>query len=117
MYISGGNMKFKLNNDFRPNGWTSLACHVKADYRDLAKLFGAAPESDGYKSSGEWTFESEGGDAATLYDCKLTNLYDNEYVSVNQFRNSGIVTFNIGAKDNYTGLCFKDWLQKKLNSL
>ena len=64
----------KVNHDADTNG-THLQGYVKATYGELQEVLGEPEESDGYKVSGQWTFEDENGQVFTLYDWKATDLY------------------------------------------
>ena len=106
---------FKLNNDADSCG-TWLCGEVVANYSELAEVFGHAQMADGYKISGEWIFESEDGDIVTLYDWKETCLYDSDYPSVSDFRNSCGANFHIGANSKEVAKQFTVWLTAQLES-
>ena len=71
-------------------------------------------ESDEYKVSGEWIFESETGDVVTLYDWKSTDLYDTDLPSVEEFRQESRYDFHVGAKDKMTALMFNEWFMNQI---
>ncbi len=104
---------YKLNNNASISG-TSLKGYANFDYKHMRELFGEPNESDGYKVSGEWVFEATNGDVFTVYDWKSTNLYDSDLPSVEEFRASGVNTFNIGGYNDasefiaWLAWCFKN---------
>jgi hypothetical protein len=104
---------FRLNNDADVCG-TCRQSEITASYSRLVELFGEPIESDGYKVSGEWSFESENGDVVTLYDWKSTHLYDCDYPTVSQFRDQSSAEFNIGGTDKTVAAQFKAWLTAQL---
>lgn len=77
---------------------TSRMGEMDVKYKDLILTFGQPMESDGYKVSGEWVFmEDESGEVFTLYDWKMTELYDSDGLSVDELRTQDkVVTVNIG---------------------
>lgn len=93
---------------------TSLCGHVTTSYAKLAKLFGEAQMSDGYKVSGEWIFDDGNGGVFTVYDWKSTRLYDDCYPSVADFRKQRNVIFNIGGHMDSNCAYFQYWLLRKL---
>lgn len=108
-------MVFELNNYAAIDG-TSLKGYVIASYAELKRLFGDAPECDGYKISGQWVFENNDGNVFTLYDWKETELYDDELPSVKKFRNSDEPTeFHVGGKTS--AIDFINWIDYKLSKL
>ena len=93
---------------------THAVGEIVASYAKLVKAFGKPQESDGYKVSGEWTFEDgRNGNIFTLYDWKETSLYDSEYPSVESFRQQKSANFHIGGDSDPTE--FKAWMEKELN--
>ena len=79
-------------------------------------LFGPPEEGDQYKVSTEWTFKGEGG-IFTIYDWKATDLYGDEYSSVEEFRSLPAYEWHIGAANKESALRFKAWVEKKLNTV
>lgn len=77
---------------------TSLKGHVTCSYNDLVKIFGYpnAP-SDDYKVSTSWVLEDDKGNVHTIYDYKETNLYDDSYPTVEEFRTQPSHDWHIGA--------------------
>lgn len=96
---------YSVNPEANLDG-TSLAGYFDASYAELVAAFGEPRESDGYKVSGEWTFESSTGDVFTVYDWKATNLYDSSGSSVEVFRRRDSFTWNVGARDKLAARTF-----------
>lgn len=89
--------------------------HLLARYSDLVALFGEPEYCDGYKVSGEWVFRTRDGECITLYDWKMTNLYDESYPSVEEFRASDeIQEFNVGG---HTSMAASDFIQALADEL
>ena len=107
-------MKITLNNDADVCG-TSRVGEITASYAALEAAFGEPIESDGYKVSGEWSFETDEGDVFTLYDWKSTKLYDGEYPSVEEFRSLPNAEFNIGGRRGADIAYFKEWLLSQIS--
>ena len=107
--------KFQLDND-ADSGGTCLQGYVKLAPRRLVEKFGAPPKSDGYKTSGEYTFRGADGSVFCLYDWKITTLYDGE----NTLRPDDLwdlespIVFNIGGSGSASD--FIDWLEKETRS-
>jgi len=94
---------------------THLQDYVQLAPAALVEKFGLSELSDGYKTSGEYVFESEDGEVFTVYDWKWTNLYDSDGIPVKQFWSSWEPTqFNVGGKSN--AIDFIDWLEKEVSS-
>lgn len=104
---------FKLNQDADING-THRQSEVQVSPARLIEVFGQPIESDGYKVSGEYVFESEEGDVFTLYDWKATTLYSPDYgVAPSEFwRQTCLRDFNIGGH-KFAG-DFVQWLKGKV---
>ena len=105
--------QYRVNLNVCPAG-THLQGYIEAAFPDLEKAFGKPIDRpDGYKVSGEWIFEGDGGEVFTLYDWKCTNLYDSDFESVESFRaNPRPQTFNVGGRTDAT--VFILWLNKKI---
>lgn len=73
-----------------------LQGYVEASYAQLRELFGPSNETDGYKVSTEWIIRFDDGAVATIYDYKMTNLYDREYPGVSAFRHMPSYNWHIG---------------------
>jgi len=104
---------FKLNNQAEYTG-TSLRGYINTSYKDLVRVFGEPLESDGYKVSGEWVFQDDAGNIITLYDWKATNLYDEDYPSLETFRSQPESEFHIGGKPGIDVDKFCLWLLNQL---
>ena len=106
-------MPFTLAPDANIDG-THLQDSIMVAPQALVAAFGEPGESDGYKVSGEYVFQSDKGEVFTLYDWKMTTLYDGE----NTLRPSDLwdlekpIQFNIGG--NTSATAFKAWLQFQL---
>jgi len=93
---------------------TSLKTHITVSYPKLIELFGQPDECDGYKVSGEFTFEASNGELVTLYDWKKTSLYDSTSQSPQRLRERTNVELNIGGNNAITAQIFALWLQGRL---
>jgi|1_EtaG_2_1085319.scaffolds.fasta_scaffold208720_1 hypothetical protein len=105
---------FRLSQDANING-THRQSEVYVSPAKLVEKFGEPIESDGYKVSGEYVFESDDGmQVFTLYDWKATTLYDPDYgVAPSDFWARTIpVQFNIGGHTN--AFDFIDWLKREV---
>lgn len=89
---------FRVCGDMDNVDGTSRMGEMNVKYKDLILAFGQPQESDGYKVSGEWVFiEDESGEVFTIYDWKMTELYDSDGLSVDELRTQDkVVTVNIG---------------------
>ena len=110
--------KFKLDND-ADSGGTCLQGYVELVPRCLVAKFGTPPESDGYKSSGEYTFRGENGEVWTLYDWKSTTLYAPKHNSSRMhpdelWASDELFTFNVGGNAPASDLI--DWREKETRS-
>jgi hypothetical protein len=95
----GRNNMFKVYSGYADVGnGTSRMGEIKVAPMDLILAFGKPGESDGYKVSGEYTFhDEESGVVFTMYDWKMTNLYDSNYPSPEKlWASTKPVTINIG---------------------
>ena len=103
---------FKLDND-ADSGGTCLRGHVELVPRCLVAKFGAPPESDSYKSSGEYTFRGADGLVFCLYDWKATTLYEPDGIRPDElWASDEIFEFNIGG--NGSASEFASWLKYKV---
>lgn len=102
---------FKLNENANING-TSLKGYVITRFEWMVERFGPPLDGDGYKSSGEWYFSDDKGNAFTVYDWKMTDLYDSGLMSVKEFRQLDEYKFHIGGNADATD--FIDWLKGEI---
>jgi hypothetical protein len=109
-------MSFQLKPNADTNG-TWLQGHVKASYPELEALFGKPTKSDEYKISGEWVFyDNVSKEVFTLYDWKLTSLYDPSLPSVEEFRKSDTTeVFNVGGRTSAED--FIAWLESEIGKV
>ena len=68
---------FKATDPEKSSG-TSLSGEVTTSYKRLVKLFGKPEDytQDGYKVAFTWVVEDDKGRVGTIYDWKVTNMYD-----------------------------------------
>ena len=85
-------------------------------FTELQILFGPPAEGDQCKVSTEWTFKSE-GKFFSIYDWKSTDLYDDNLPSVEDLRSLPSHDWHIGAVDKESAQRFKNWVEKKLDSV
>ena len=109
-------MSFQVNPYAETTG-TWLQGHIIVSYSQLEALFGKPSRSDEYKISGEWVFYDDvDGEVFTLYDWKMTSLYDPDLPSVDEFRKNPLpVIFNIGGRDSAKE--FIAWLESEIKKL
>jgi len=113
--------EYRINPNIKTGG-TSLRGGVKLKPIELLLVFGKPMVSDGYKVSGEYTFEhTESGTPITLYDWKYTTLYDHEGIKpVDFWKLDEEVQFNIGST-NSMAYGFDKWIrvtiQNRLNEI
>ena len=103
---------FKCDPKANANG-TSLQGYVEVAPALLISALGEAPQSDGYKSSGEYRFiNTDTGEVFTLYDWKSTNLYSSGFVSPRQFwANEKPYEFHVGAHSDKNVALFIEWVE------
>ena len=76
---------------------TSLIGHIEASPAELVRLFGKPCYSDGFKVSGEYLFKIW-DTYVTLYDWKMTSLYDEDYIKPEDFwKSEERYIFNVGS--------------------
>jgi hypothetical protein len=95
-------------------GGTSFKDSIHVAPQALIAAFGEPVKSDGYKVSGEYVFRNDEGEVFTVYDWKMTTLYDGE----NTLRPHDLwdlespIEFHIGGK---TGAgAFIEWLKRRV---
>lgn len=93
---------------------TSLKGRIQTSYAQLVEAFGEPIQGDGYKVSGEWVFSGLDGEVFTIYDWKSTDLYDEQALSVEEFRAQPSAEFNVGGSK--PAFEFIDWVNSKLNA-
>ena len=104
---------FQTTDDFMLANFTHRVGEVMASPTRLIEVFGKPMESDGYKSSGEYIFKGDDGSVFTLYDWKMTSLYDEYYESPQSLWSGTMpIQFNIGGKSDPGE--FQKWLISKL---
>lgn len=94
----------------------SLQGYFRASYTQLVALLGE-PNSvgDGYKVSTQWSLVGPDGVEISLYDYKETHLYDDEYITVDQFRALESYEWHIGAGSKQEAERFTEWLTAELD--
>jgi predicted DNA-binding transcriptional regulator AlpA len=111
-WIKGEIMKTKgfiVNKDADTN-FTHLVGSVEVSYARLAAMFGTNTSTDDHKVSTEWIFSQEGtGIVVTLYDWKMTKLYDPDYMTIEEFRSLPSYEWHIGAKEKQHAVDFLVW--------
>lgn len=76
---------------------TARVGYIEASPAELVRLFGKPLKSDGYKVSGEYLFKIWDR-YITLYDWKVTSLYDDRYPRPQDFwKNEERVILNVGS--------------------
>jgi len=91
---------FKLSNEFTTGG--SLQGELYASYDQLVAAFGEPNCESDYKVSTEWMFIDDNNENFTIYEYKMTNLYDGNNPTVEQFRedtNKNGYYWHIGCND------------------
>lgn len=78
--------------------YTARVGHIEASPAELVRLFGKPLKSDEYKTSGEFLFKIYDR-YITLYDWKMTSLYDERYPNPKDFwANEERVILNVGSQ-------------------
>ena len=114
-------MKFKLRPKDAPFISTSgTSQYVMLTPAKLVEIFRKAGDSDEYKVSGSYTFDTPNGGIITLYDWKSTTLYDDSYDETptpeELWSSQKHFEFNIGGDDLGKQQVeeFIDWIQLML---
>ena len=111
MKIENAEATFTRIDDFTALNGSSFMTTVDISPDVLHSRFGEPDPSDGYKTSMEWAFEDEEGNAVSLYDWKSTSLYSPELPLPGTVRNSDLPhRFHIGGKNYEVAHKFADWL-------
>ena len=99
--------------------WTAYMGSFSASYKNLVKLFGKPNAiTDEYKVSTEWVLEDNEGNIVTIYDWKMTDLYDEGLYSVEEFRKLDSYDWHIGGHkesdaDNLISFIYLNFIRKK----
>ena len=100
---------FKLD-DHADSGGTSLKGSVELAPSRLVEKFGTPQQSDGYKTSGEYTFRGADGLVFCLYAWKASTLYDSDGIHPDElWASDEPFMFNVGG--NAPASEFIDWLK------
>lgn len=109
---------FKLDKpeDFEIiNGTSFHAVTISATPNELIATFGPSQNTDDYKVSCEWVFVDEDNMPFTVYDWKVTSLYDEDYPAPSQLKDV-MIRFHIGSR--FVSLKeeenFRDWLMQRI---
>jgi len=103
---------FKLSEKSENGGYLQL--HVTAGFNKLVEILGEPnSEGDNYKVSTMWLVEDENGSVCTIYDYKETNLYDNDQISVDEFRNQPEYKWHIGGNDQVIAEKLRTYIMSK----
>lgn len=91
----------EFTGEFRPTDKDPLVGFVgylETSFEKLVSHFGL-PNGEGadYKVSTKWILEDRKGHIITIYDYKETNLYSNEYPTVDKFRKRKSYQWHIGS--------------------
>ena len=110
--------QFNLVSDARASG-TALVSEIIVSPAALVAAFGAPGKADRHKSSGQYVFENDEGDVFTVYDWKMTSLYEDDGVG-NQspgafWSRDEPIQFNIGGKSGSGE--FEEWLHGEIERL
>ena len=104
---------FKLD-DHADSGGTSLKGSVELAPSRLVEKFGTPQQSDGYKTSGEYTFRGADGLVFCLYDWKASTLYDSDGIHPDElWASDEPFMFNVGG--NAPASEFIDWLKGEVD--
>lgn len=110
MNAKNNNKKFKIVNWFKAAG-TSFAADFNCSYSVLRELFGEPTNGDDYKISTEWILTDQNGEVVTIYDWKETNLYDQDQLSVEDFRAKKISCWHVGAHKSEAARNLIEWIR------
>ena len=92
----------------------SLQNYMVTSYDKLLENFGKPIYGDGFKVSTQWVFKSKLGQVVTLYDWKVTNLFEKSGLSVTNFRSLPYYEWHVGAHTKEAADFFITWLRIKL---
>ncbi len=108
---------FRLDHAADVSGTHGLG-EVRLSPRAVVERFGPPRSFDGYKVSGNYTFVDDAGRPFTLYDWKLTSLYNDPAMGYPEsptpaafWRDARPTTLNIGGRDDGDLAAFKVWLR------
>jgi hypothetical protein len=79
-----------------PADGTSFKGGIKVPFSRLVEVFGEPEESDGYKVAFEWSIQFDDGTVATIYDWKVTSLYDSDLSSPETLRAVNYDDWHVG---------------------
>lgn len=113
----------RINRDERFNT-SHLVGYITVSPALLTKTFGYREYGDGYKVSGEFSFEAilspeahTSGKLFTIYDWKVTSLYDDEGIDVEEFWESEEPhEFHVGSHDDKLLDEFKAWVLEQVRN-
>lgn len=92
---------------------SSLKGYIKASHDELVRVFGLPKDVDGDKVSTRWTVKG-GSIQYSIYDYKMTNVYEDDLMSPEQFRALPSYEWHIGGFDNKYVSDLADFLSEKL---
>jgi len=92
----------------------SLTGEVDTSYKRLVELFGKPIDytKDGYKVAFKWVVEDDKGRVATIYDWKVTTLYDGEGLDPEELKKLESYEWHIGSDDG--GYTPPSWLRNMM---
>lgn len=88
-------MKFKVGSEVDING-THLQGYARVPFSRVVEVFGEPGEGDGYKVAFEWSIRFKDGTVATIYDYKVSSLYDDDQPTPQQLREREFDDWHIG---------------------
>ena len=99
--IPGEDLVVFKSTDPEKSSGTSLSGEVTTSYKRLVKLFGRPEDytQDGYKVAFTWVVEDKKGRVATIYDWKVTNLYDPDGISPAALKKLPSYEWHVGSSE------------------
>ena len=91
---------------------TSKKGYFKTSYQKLYDFLGEPVSGEG-KVSTEWGLKI-GGKQYTIYDYKQTNLYEEDYPTVDEFRKLDSYLWHIGAEFDSDATACIEYLKEKI---
>jgi hypothetical protein len=108
-----------MNKNTEFKGSSGASEYLTLQPSRLIQVFGEPEESDGYKVSGEYRFNTPNGGMITLYDWKSTSLYDSNLIDpVDFWGGSEYFEMNLGGDDEGKKHVreFMEWIQGQLEN-
>ena len=88
---------------------------INISYQNLVEIFGKPNgQTDKYKTTMEWDLENEKGNVVSIYDYKMTSLYDKLYPAPKEFKNDKAIDFRIGGFETDVADALYKYIESKI---